>query len=320
MQATLIYNQQAGNSNGPGPQQILEALRQVGYDPVYHPTSTEADLDVALAEARDLVVVSGGDGSIRAVAIRLLGKMVRIAPLPMGTANNISRMLALSASPLEIIAGLADPAECDIDIGCTQAPHGTFYFLEAMGIGIFADGMKKYNPEEGKSILRSIQSARETLREYQPKFFHINLDGEDFSGSYLLIEVMNTPTMGLHYRLAPDAKADDGLFDLVLIHASQRENYLRFAAGLLTGNLEKLPPVSIHRGSRLEIAWRGFPLHLDGEVVAGLDWMEEVELSEAVESSSLDVAGPYINVELMPKAIHFLIPKSAGQQGMESEL
>jgi YegS/Rv2252/BmrU family lipid kinase len=320
MHVTLIYNPQAGRTVQLGPEQILEALRQIGFDPVYRPTSTETDLDRVLEEARDLVVVAGGDGSIRAVAICLLGKNISIAPLPMGTANNIARMLALTASPLEIIAGLADPAERAVDIGRVQTPQGPFYFLEAMGIGVFADGMKKYKPEDGKSILRSIQSARDTLREYQPKFFHINLDGEDFSGSYLMLEVMNTPTMGLHYRLAPDAKADDGLFDLVLIHASQRENYLRFAAGLLTGTLEKLPEVSIHRGSRLEIAWRGFPLHLDGEVITGLEWIDEDKPPEVDESNSLDVAGPYLNVELVPKAIRFLVPGSAGQQGMEHEL
>jgi len=320
MHTTLIYNPQAGNTIQPGPDEILEALRRIGFDPVYHPTSTETDLDRALAEAKDLVVVAGGDGSIRAVAIRLLGKKVRITPLPMGTANNISRMLALTINPLEIIAGLADPVECDLDIGRVLMPHGPFYFLEAMGIGMFADGMNKYKPEDGKSILRSLQSARETLREYQPKFFHVNLDGEDFSGSYLLLEVMNTPTMGLHYMLAPDAKADDGFFDLVLIHASQRENYLRFVAGVLTGSLEKLPVVSIHRGSRLEIAWRGFPLHLDGEVIAGLDWIDEDELSKTAESNTLDVAGPYLSVELVPKAIRLLVPRSAGQQGMKSEI
>jgi diacylglycerol kinase (ATP) len=309
MQATLIYNQQAGNNAQTTPDDILEGLRRVGIDPVYHPTATEKDLDHVLAEAKDLVVVAGGDGSLRAVAIRLMGKNVRITPLPMGTANNIARMLALTSNPLDIISGLADPLERDLDIGSVTMPQGTFYFLEAMGIGVFADGMKKYNPENGKSVLRSIQSAMETVKDYQPKFFHINLDGQDLSGSYLLVEVMNTPTMGLRYMLAPDAKPDDGLFDLVMIHASQRENYLRFIAGVLTGSLVKLPSVSVQKGSHLEIAWRGFPLHLDAEVIAGLEWLSEEDLIEPDESNLLDVAGPFLSVELLPEAIHFLVPR-----------
>ncbi len=110
METTLIYNQQAGNTTQPGPDQILEALRQVGFDPVYRPTETEEELDDVLAQAKDLVVVAGGDGSVRAVAIRLLGRNIRITPLPMGTANNLARTLALPANPLKIIAGLSDPS------------------------------------------------------------------------------------------------------------------------------------------------------------------------------------------------------------------
>lgn len=314
MQTILIYNQQARNTAQLEPDEILEAIHKVGFDPIYYPTATEKDLDHALAEAKDLVVVAGGDGSLRAVAIRLLGKNVRITPLPMGTANNIARMLTRTANPMEIIAGLADPVERDLDIGCVRTAHGPAYFLEAMGIGVFADGMKKYDPENGKSIIRSLRSAMETVNEYQPKFFHLYLDGEDLSGSYLLVEVMNTPTLGLRYRLAPEARPDDGLFDLVMIHASQRENYLRFLAGVLMENLENLPAVSIQRGRKMEVAWRGFPLHLDGEVLDGLTWKEKEDSVEVDELNSHDVAGPYLQVELMPKAVHFLVPRASHEE------
>lgn len=309
MQTTLIYNAQAKNTTSLPPDSILNALRQAGYDPVYTPTATEKDLEEVLANAKDLVVVAGGDGSIRAVATRLLNRNIQIAPLPMGTANNIGRMLALTGKPLEIIAGLADPVTRDMDVGCVTTPQGTEYFLEAMGIGVFADALEKYNPEDGKSVVRAIQTLRRTLTDYQPKFFHVNVDGEDFSGSYLLFEVMNTPTMGYHYLLAPEAKPDDGLFDLVLIHANQREAYLKFMRAALRGTLEELPDVSIHKGHKLEIAWRGFPLHIDGEV-AGTDWMEGNNTpSQADEPELLDVSKPYLQVELMPRAIHFLVPK-----------
>jgi diacylglycerol kinase (ATP) len=308
MQATLIYNESAGNNSYPQPEDILEALRRVGFDPVYPLTSTEEDLDRALANAGDLVVVAGGDGSVRAVAIRLLGKNARITPLPMGTANNIARTYGLDGNPLGIIAGLADSTEHGHDVGRVQTPHGTFHFLEATGIGMFADMMKNYHPEQGKSIVRTVQATLETLRDYQPKFFQFSLDGQDLSGSYLLFEVMNTPAMGFRYILAPGADPGDGMFDLVLIHANQRESYLRFAAGVMARNLQNDPAVSLLRGRRLEIAWRGFPLHIDGEVLPGFDGRVEIEPGED-ESQGLGVAGPYLQIELLPQAVHFLVPR-----------
>jgi diacylglycerol kinase (ATP) len=310
--ATLVYNSQAGSTSQIKPEEILDLLKQDGYDPIYTPTASESDLDDVLAKAKDLVVVAGGDGSVRAVVTRLLKRNVRVAPLPLGTANNICRTLGLSGKPQEILSGLADPIERNLDIGCVKTPHGTNYFLEAMGIGVFADILEKYDPNDGKSMLRAIQTLVETLNKYQPKFFHVNVDGQDFSGSYLLFEVMNTPTMGYHYMLAPEAQPDDGLFDLVLIHANQREQYIKFIKSVLTGTLERLPDVSIQRGRKLEIAWRGFPLHVDGEAMAGKEWMENFEDDSPMmdEPELLNVAKPYLHVELMPHSVHFLVPKA----------
>lgn len=311
MQATLIYNSQAGSSSSLKPDDILNALSQAGYNAVYSPTSREEDLDDVLSHVRDLVVVAGGDGSIRAVATRLLNRNVRIAPIPMGTANNIARTLEISGKPSEIVAGLANPQERAIDIGCITTPKGKEYFLEAMGIGMFADALEKYDPRDGKSVRRALQTLIRILNDYRPKFFHVNVDGQDFSGSYFLFEVMNTPTMGYHYRLAPEAKPDDGRFDLVLIHANQRGAYLKFIRAMLTGTLEKLPAVSVHSGRRLQIAWRGFPLHIDGEV-AGTDWMNgHSPPHQSDEPELLDVSKPYLQVEIMPQAVHFLVPKVA---------
>lgn len=312
MQTTLVYNSGAGSASKLMPEDILKALQQLGYDAVYAPTSKEQELDQVLSDVKDLVVVAGGDGTIRAVATRLLNRNVRIAPLPLGTANNIARTLKLSGKPMDILAGLADPIQRDMDLGCITTPKGTEYFLEAMGIGMFADILERYNPEDGKSIGRSFTTLLKTLNDYQPKFFHVSVDGQDFSGSYVLFEVMNTPTMGYHYQLAPEAVPDDGFFDLVLIHANQREAYLKFIKAVLTGTLEKLPDVSIHRGRKLEIAWRGFPLHIDGEV-GGTDWMQgDSPPAQKDDPEMLDVSKPYLQVELLHHAVHFLLPKAHG--------
>jgi hypothetical protein len=127
---------------------------------------------------------------------------------------------------------------------------------------------------------------------------------------------MNTPTMGYHYRLAPDAEPDDGEFELVLIHANQREKYLKFIKAVLTGSLQDLPDVSIQRGRKLEIAWRGFPLHLDGTATAGLDGVDLINNpSHNDEPEMLDVAKPFIRVELASQAVHFCVPRKAVAMG-----
>lgn len=307
MQATLIYNPQAGSTSRISADEILKALRDAGYDPTYSPTDGENDLDDVLDKAKDLVVVAGGDGSIRAVVTRLLDRNIRIAPLPLGTANNIAHTLALTGRPLEIISGLADPLERRMDVGCVKTPQGTSYFLEAMGIGLFADILEKYNPEDGKSVRRSVSTLLSTLRAYQPKFFHVNVDGQDFSGSYVLFEIMNTPTLGYRFRLASDAQPDDGFFDLVLIHANPSEKYAKLIRSVFAGNIKSLPDASIQRGRTLEIAWRGFPLHVDGEVIGQSTWVDE-NGAQQDDPEFLDVSKPYLQVKILSRAVHFLVP------------
>ena len=86
---------------------------------------------------------------------------------------------------------------------------------------------------------------------------------------------------------------------------------MKFIKSVLTGTLEKLPDVSIQRGRKLEIAWRGFPLHVDGVPMAGKEWMGgNVDDSVMEDPELLDVNKPYLQIELMPAAIHFLLPKS----------
>jgi diacylglycerol kinase family enzyme len=316
MQATLIYNPNAGTTAQLHPDKLLEALGQAGYDPIYVPTLQEEDLNNALSEAKNLVVVAGGDGSIRAAAICLLGRGIPIVPLPMGTANNICRMLEINGRPLDIIAGLAHSEERDINIWRVTTPHGPDYFIEAMGIGVFADILENYRPDEGKSLVRGVQTLRKVLNGYQPKFFHINVDGQDFSGSYLLCEVMNAPTVGFHFTLAPDARPDDGYFDLVLIHDNQRASYVKLVKAVLTRSLGNLPEVSVHRGRRLEIAWRGFPLHLDGTTAARLDGVDVFENRyHNEEPELLDVSKPIIRVELAPETVRFCVPGKAVAMG-----
>lgn len=317
MQTTLIYNPHSGIGLKPRPEEIMNALRRIGHEPVYVPTSKETDLSHALEDVQDLVVVAGGDGTIKAVATRLLDRNIPIAPVPLGTVNNIARILGLNASPLEIVEGLGKPHERTLDIGRMHTPHGPEYFLEAMGFGIFADVLKRYKPDDGKSIPRGIQSIMETLSRYQPKFFHVSLDGEDLSGKYLLFEVINTPVIGPRFVMAPDARPDDGYFDLVLIHAGQRENYLQYIAGMLAGNLGDFPLSSIvRRGRRLDVAWRGFPLHLDEEIVPASNWTWETAPPEQSEDSTsqLDVSKPHLQVDLIPSAVRFWLPASMAKE------
>ena len=244
----------------------MVALLDAGWTPSYRPTTSEEDLDRVLDDPGDLVVVAGGDGSVRAVATRVAGQGVPIAVLPMGTANNIALALGLPVDPLAIIAGLKRPHPRRYDLGFIEAPWGQDYFVEAAGFGLFATLLKAYDPDAGKSVFRATTAILGTLPSFRAIPTRLELDGEVIEAPLLLLEVMNTRLLGPKVTLAPDADPSDGLLDVVFAREDARVGFIAYLSSLVAGNLESLPNVEIWRVKSLNCTWDGSPFHVDGEL------------------------------------------------------
>ncbi|MBB6099078.1 diacylglycerol kinase family enzyme [Deinobacterium chartae] len=269
MRATLIVNPNAGGARRVRLEDLAAALEAAGYHPVVETTTDEQDLDRVLAEPEGLVVAAGGDGTLRAVAQRMVGKRAPLALVPMGTANNIGRTLGLDGEPADLLRALDAPRRQPFDLGRVTASWGSGLFLEACGYGLYADVLAAYDPEAGKSVTRALASLVTTLSGYQGRPYALRLDGEDLSDEYLMVEVLNTCATGPRLQLAPGADPGDGLLDVVLIRDDNRARLLDYARALLAGELAGLDSVEVRRVRRLEVDGDGAPMHLDGEVRGG---------------------------------------------------
>lgn len=288
--ATLIYNPNAAGTNTLPSDAALKLLERAGIKAHYRPTSSKSDLPAALHDPGDLVVVAGGDGTFRAVALYLkeLGLRVPLTLVPLGTANNIARTLDLTGDPRALLTGLACPKLRSFDLGVVRGPWGEAKFLEAFGFGLFAQSLAAYNPDAGKSVVRAVQVIIGVLRNYEPTAWQITLDGEDLSGSYLVVEVMNTASTGTRLCLAPGADPSDGLLDIVLVKEDARVGLASYLASLTFGKVEALPNVTVKRGKRLEFVWDGSPLHVDAQALTG-DETPDSDSDKALCSTTVEV-------------------------------
>lgn len=311
MKATLIYNENARQTHTISTDEIQEILRSGGYQPVYTPTMSVHDLDSALADADGgLVIIAGGDGTVRSAATRLLGREVYLSILPLGTANNIARTFGIEASPQEILQALAEPFKCTFDVGRVETPWGEHYFLEALGFGFYADTLKAFGAEaqQEKSVLKAIGAFAKTIPDYESQPFEIALDGQDISGSYLLVEVLNTTAFGPRLKVAPKADTGDGLFEVIRIHEDEQEGFASYMMSLFAEELDELPSVEASQGRRLEVKWYGFPLHIDGEI------HPLVEMRPSARRKLEEPAAQQIVVEIMPQALEFWLPHEPPNQ------
>lgn len=289
---------------------MIEALREAGYEPVLKSTSSEEELDTALIGISGLVVSAGGDGTFRAVATRLLGKKVFMTHLPLGTANNVGHALDIEGSALEIIARLQNPRKTYFDVGIVTAPWGRDFFIEACGFGLYANGLAIYDPNEGRSLLRSISSIIATINEFEAHSCQITLDGEDISGTYRMFEVMNTNRFGPWIKLAPDANPGDGLLDVVRIRPDSDETLFRYVSSFIAEELAELPNVEVSRGKYLEIRWPGnFPIHVDAEIRPPLsDRSKDQNPAEGAADPASHTNGNIVRIEVMPQALEIWQP------------
>ncbi|MDQ3249730.1 MAG: diacylglycerol kinase family lipid kinase [Chloroflexota bacterium] len=302
MQATLIYNQGAGSANQMTAADLQTALQAVGFSPVYRATAAEDDLDNVLEDTEGLIIVAGGDGTIRAVATRLLDGSRPLAILPLGTANNIATNLGMIGTLPDMIGGLQNPSKCGLDVGRIRGPWGEDYFLEGAGFGFFANAMANFEPEKGKSVLRAVTSFVKTYVEYPTYQTRLLLDGQDFSGTYTMVEVFNTNSIGPRLKFTPAADPCDGWFDIVRVRSNEGVAFIRYVTNLMAEQLGELPNVDVTRTQHVELAWAGFPLHFDDIVrQATPDEQTELALNPAI-----------VTIDILPQAIELWLPQGNG--------
>lgn len=310
MQATLIYNHNAGRNGEDEIENLKDALREAGYEPVYKATKEEADLDPILAEAEGLVVSAGGDGTARAIMKRIVNREnLHFTPLPMGSANNLCRNLGIEGKPVDILRRLASPQAYGLDVGHVTAPWGEDYFLEGAGLGFFAEVLASYDPEKGKSMLRSLGSIVEILQNGFSRETILELPDETVHDEFLLVEALNTTAVGPHLKFAPNADPGDGLFHLVCVSKSQQDGYLNYLRGMISEELHEMESVQVYKVPELKIHWHGFPVHVDavvcppgfdfceGEPQAGASWSSIIRPFPDIEPEAT------IHIKVLPQAL-----------------
>jgi len=299
---TLIHNPGAGSQSEADAQKLMKLLEEAEHE-VRYQSVKEDSWDKALEEPADLVVVAGGDGTVSRVAKRMVGRGIPVAPLPAGTANNISRTLGLVDRPWEeLVRGWENARRVKLDVGIAEGPWGERYFVEGVGAGLFACLLGSSDPARKLAALKrpdervayALELLKERVLDCAPVEMKATLDGKDISGRYLLFETLNILYVGPNLFLAPDSQPGDGSFDVVLVTEGERDRLKNYLLTWQT-NRERISVLPSHRGKHLRIEANGFELHIDDEL-----WPEQGDTSVPGEG--------VIDIRIGGAAVEFLAP------------
>lgn len=272
MRVTLIHNPGAGFEQ-PTAEELSAAIRQAGYEPDYHSTAEE-DYEKALEQPGEIVAIAGGDGTVGTILKQLQGKDVLIGLLPMGTANNIGTSLHLNRSALELIAAWPQCQKKLFSIGTVQGPWGEERFLESVGLGIITKLIAVLDAKENKQNLKFksreeelayiLKALEALLDKYQPVHCTLEIDGRDYSGNYLLVEVMNINYVGPNLPLAPKADPADEVLDVVMLEGN-KQKLKEYIQARLKGEKATLDLTSI-KGKHIKISSKSADVHVDDTI------------------------------------------------------
>ena len=279
MKATVIINPTAGRGRAlrllP---QVEKTLKESGEDFTVRVSQSPEDpprlAREAIAAGAQMIVAGGGDGTSQMVAGALLESQTILGILPLGRGNDFARGLGIPKDPLEACRILTEGQIREVDIGHVGQDK---IYLNMAGAGFDGEATSRANRLWIKGAFAYFLSVFLTLISFRPVTFTLEHDRGTWKGKAMMIGVANSTTYGGGMRLAPDAKVDDGLFDLVIIKEVGKLEFVRVFPRVYQGTHILHPAVEVLRTTCVQMACSApFDLYADGDRMAPLPLRLEV--------------------------------------------
>jgi YegS/Rv2252/BmrU family lipid kinase len=228
------------------------------------------------------VIACGGDGTLHEVVngIATIPDVV-LGVLPCGRGNDFAAAIGVPLKPEAAIENLLSGTAIHVDLGrCYQTQVGgvcnpessgkgtEHYFITIATCGYDAEVSRR--AAKGTPVFAGTASyayaAVETLFYYDPPVVHLKGDFGTYEGPLLLAATGITNRYGGGFQIVPNARIDDGLFDVCVIRPVSSLTVLRLLVTLFWGGHVSHPAVSIHQTRTLTIETETpLLLYADGE-------------------------------------------------------
>jgi YegS/Rv2252/BmrU family lipid kinase len=267
---------------------IARRTKEEGIEFDILPTNAEGKynflLELAAKEKVTDIVICGGDGTVNAVAAAVQGSALRIGIIPMGSGNGLAFAAKIPKDPsraLDIIfagkASLIDGFLINDSFSCMLC-----------GIGFDAEVAHTF-AQQSKRGLQTYM--RVTFRHFfSGKCWPFTIDApsvkQHFETEAFFISIANANQFGNHFTIAPRARLDDGLLDIVIVKKMNKVRTLLAVSRQIMGGRPK--DILYFQTPSLHIVNNDLaPLHIDGD--------------------PKDTA-PEFNIRVLPKIVQLIQP------------
>lgn len=272
--------------------QIETAFRSVGAEISYQFSHDEEDGKAktrqAIRDLADAVLVAGGDGMVNSIGSELIGTSTALGVIPTGSGNGFARHFEIPMDISRAAHALARGRLTEIDVGLANGKP----FFVTCSMAWDAAIVRGFNALPFRGILPYVFAAASEWFTYVPQPISLTFDdGETLKiEEPLICTVANLTQYGGGAQIAPEARPDDGIMEMVLVRQQDLPVLLVNVGRLFNGTIHRLPQVITRRFKSLKVR-RKKPaaIQLDGELI----------------DSPAD-----LHVQLHPERIRVLVPNA----------
>ncbi len=253
-------------------EEFYDILRKYGYDTEIIFTKAKGDAEnivQSLSDDINLVVSGGGDGTLNEIVtgnLKRLKKLV-VAPLPLGSTNDVGNMYGLDKSVYENLETILKGKAKKVDI--CHINNQPFVYVACLGdyINMAYATPRQLKEKYGRAayLIYGIKQFHTKLNSYNIRY---KVDGTTYEGNYSLIFISNSSRIAGQPDVYYNVKLDDNKFEVALAHVKNLRELSRLLLLVSTVDVKTIPDITYYQTDNFEIEFLS-PLEtswcIDGE-------------------------------------------------------
>lgn len=221
------------------------------------------------AENVGVVVAAGGDGTLNAVASKLMGTDIPMGILPLGTFNYVARVLNIPLDLLDAAKAISEGQLRSVHV----AQLNQHIYLNNASLGLyplFIQKREQFNKHFGRFPLHAYTSALDVLiRDRKELKLEVEVDGQRYPVKTPLIFFGNNQLQLAEMKLRIAEAAEAGKVAGVVVAKSDKRTLFKTLWQLIKGNLDQASDVYSFAADEVIVHSKRIKLTVavDGEIV-----------------------------------------------------
>ena len=239
-----------------------------------YPTHATELAKQATEEGYERIIAMGGDGTVHEVVNGIMQAPPERRPIlgvvPVGSGNDFAHAIGIPLQPERALACALADQPSNVDLGVMTDEHGRKeYFDNTLGIGFDAVvTIRSHKLPIVRGFLMYLTAVIQTIiLNHDPALMELEIDGKPLEQKNLLLTVCNGPREGGGFRIAPEAKLDDGVLHYAMIRDVSRAMMFRLLPEVMRGTHGNFRQVTLGTCRQLSVrADHPMYIHADGEI------------------------------------------------------